>query len=125
MCHKNRLGLKIQFSCSVVSSSLRPHGLQHARLPCPSQTPGVYSKLTSIESMMPSNRLLLCRVYRLTAFKLGKGPGATWDPRQQGLPRGHDEGKESWGPQGALSQWREQRRFATASGTQGTSKDYS
>ena len=27
------------FSYSVVSSSLRPHGLQHARLPCPSPTP--------------------------------------------------------------------------------------
>ena len=32
----------VQFSYSVVSSSLRPHGLQHARLPCPSPTPGVY-----------------------------------------------------------------------------------
>ena len=31
------------FSRSVVSDSLRPHGLQHARLPCPSPTPGVYS----------------------------------------------------------------------------------
>ena len=29
----------VQFSCSVVSDSLRPHGLQHARLPCPSPTP--------------------------------------------------------------------------------------
>ena len=33
----------VQFSRSVVSDSLRPHGLQHARLPCPSPTPGVYS----------------------------------------------------------------------------------
>ena len=32
-----------QFSHSVVSDSLQPHGLQHARLPCPSPTPGVYS----------------------------------------------------------------------------------
>ena len=31
-----------QFSRSVVSDSLRPHGLQHARLPCPSPTLGVY-----------------------------------------------------------------------------------
>ena len=31
--------LNLQFSCSVVSNSLRPHGLQHARLPCPSPTP--------------------------------------------------------------------------------------
>ena len=33
----------VQFSHSVVSDSLRLHGLQHARLPCPSPTPGVYS----------------------------------------------------------------------------------
>ena len=33
----------VQFSYSVMSDSLRPHGLQHARLPCPSQTPGAYS----------------------------------------------------------------------------------
>jgi len=31
-----------QFSCSVMSDSLRPHGLQHTRLPCPSPTLGVY-----------------------------------------------------------------------------------
>ena len=34
---------KNQFSCSVVSGSLWPHGLQHARLRCPSPTPGAYS----------------------------------------------------------------------------------
>ena len=33
----------VQFSCSVVSNSLRFHGLQHSRLPCPSPTPGAYS----------------------------------------------------------------------------------
>ena len=32
-----------QFSRSEVSDSLRPHGLQHTRPPCPSTTPGVYS----------------------------------------------------------------------------------
>ena len=32
----------LQFSRSVVSDSLRPHELQHARPPCPSPTPGVY-----------------------------------------------------------------------------------
>ena len=31
-------------SRSVMSDSLRPHGLQHARLPCPSSSPGVCSK---------------------------------------------------------------------------------
>ena len=32
----------VQFSRSVVSDSLRPHGLQHARPPCPSPTPRVH-----------------------------------------------------------------------------------
>ena len=35
--------LLLQFSRSVVSDSLWPHGLQHARPPCPSPTPGVHS----------------------------------------------------------------------------------
>ena len=33
----------VQFSCSVVSNFLPPHEPQHARPPCPSPTPGVYS----------------------------------------------------------------------------------
>ena len=32
----------VQLSCSVVTDSLLPHGLQHARPPCTSPTPGVY-----------------------------------------------------------------------------------
>ena len=36
---------KVQFSCSVVSDSLQPHGLQYGRPPCPSPTPGVYPNL--------------------------------------------------------------------------------
>ena len=33
----------VQLSHSVMSDSLRPHELQHARPPCPSPTPGVHS----------------------------------------------------------------------------------
>ena len=33
----------VQFSHSVVSNTLQPHGLQHARPPCPSPTPRVYT----------------------------------------------------------------------------------
>ena len=33
----------VQFNCSAVSESLRPHESQHARPPCPSPTPGVHS----------------------------------------------------------------------------------
>ena len=56
-------------SCSVVSNSLWPHGLQHARLPClsekspcPLESPNSRSllKLTSIKSVMLSNYLILC-----------------------------------------------------------------
>ena len=50
-----------QFSRSVVSDSLRPHESQHARPPCPSPTPGVSLKRMSIESVMPSSHLILCR----------------------------------------------------------------
>ena len=38
MCH-NPNPTSVQFSCSVMSDSSQPHGLQHARLPCPSPTP--------------------------------------------------------------------------------------
>ena len=48
---KNPIGKKkciflissVQFSCSVMSNSLRPHKLQHTRPPCPSPTPRVHS----------------------------------------------------------------------------------
>ena len=36
-------GPSVQFSCSVMSDSLRPHGLQHTRLSCPSATSGACS----------------------------------------------------------------------------------
>ena len=49
----------VQFSHSFVSDSLRRHEPLHARLPCPSPTPGVYPNL-SIELVMPSHHLILC-----------------------------------------------------------------
>ena len=48
----------VQFSCSVMSDSLRPHESQHARPPCPSPTTGVHS---DSESVMPSSHLILGR----------------------------------------------------------------
>ena len=56
----------VQFSCSVVSDSLQPHGLQHTRLPCPSPTPKVHSNScplswwrhpTSLSSVVPFSSL--------------------------------------------------------------------
>ena len=43
-----------------MSDSLRLHESQHARPPCPSPTPSLL-KLMSIESVMPSSHLILCR----------------------------------------------------------------
>ena len=43
------------FSCSVLSDSLLPFGLQHARLPCPSLSPRNLLKLMPTESTMPSS----------------------------------------------------------------------
>ena len=48
-----------QFSRSVVSDTLQPHGLQHARAPCLSPTPSLL-KLMCIEPVMLSNHLILC-----------------------------------------------------------------
>ena len=50
----------VQFRCSVMSDSLQPHEVQHTRPPCPSPTPGVCSN-SSIELVMPSKHLILCR----------------------------------------------------------------
>ena len=50
------------FNCSAMSNSLRPHGMEHARLPCNSLSPRTCSNSCPlIESVMPSNRLILCR----------------------------------------------------------------
>ena len=50
----------VQFSHSVVSDSFWLHEPQHARPPCPSPTAGSLPKPMSIESVMPSNHLILC-----------------------------------------------------------------
>ena len=57
----------VQFSFSVVSDSLRPHESQHARPPCPSPSHGVHSN-TSVESVMPSNHLILCHPFLLPSI---------------------------------------------------------
>ena len=53
------LFMGLLFSCSVGSDSLRPHGLQHARLPCPPPSPRSSSHSCSW-SVMPSNHHILC-----------------------------------------------------------------
>ena len=51
-----------------MSDSLRPHGLQHTRLLRPSPTPEASSDLMSIESVMPSNHLILCHTLLLPSI---------------------------------------------------------
>ena len=49
-----------QFSHSVVSNSLRSYGLQHARLPCPTSTPGACSGSCLLsQGCHPTNRFIL------------------------------------------------------------------
>ena len=53
--------LLLWFSFSVVSDTLRTHGLQHDSLPCPSLSPGVWSNSCPLSSdvIQPSHPLLL------------------------------------------------------------------
>ena len=51
----------VQFSRSVVSDSLQPHGLQHTRPPCPSPTPRAYSNscpLTWYYLLIPNSQII-------------------------------------------------------------------
>ena len=51
----------VQFSCSVMSDSLRPHEPQHARPSLSINNSQTLPKLMYIELVMPSNPLILCR----------------------------------------------------------------
>ena len=59
----------VQFSRSVVSDSLQPHESQHARPPCPSQTPGVYSNSCPSSNKLFSTVAALCFI--LIGYVLG------------------------------------------------------
>ena len=51
------------FSCSVTSNSLQPRGRKHARLPCPSPSPGVCLNSCPLSQLMPSNGRILCHPF--------------------------------------------------------------
>ena len=88
--------LVIQSNClqnccgSVMSNSLRPHGLQTARLPCPSLSPRVCSNSLSLE---------LKRLFPLYSTEL-PGPGATSQDLPHGEERLRNTPQQEW-------QWRE------------------
>ena len=55
------LGNSVQFSCSVVPDCLRPHGLQYRQASLSITNSRSLPKLTSIELVMSSNHIILCR----------------------------------------------------------------
>ena len=61
----------VQFSCSVMSDSFQPHGLQHARPPCPSPTPRDY------KNSCPSGRWC----HSTISYSVGPSPPAFNFPR--------------------------------------------
>ena len=67
-----------QFSRSVVSDSLWPHESQHARPPCPSPTPGVYSNPCPSRACSKSSHGMFLPFMRSPA----KGHHEVWDRRQ-------------------------------------------
>ena len=74
----------VHFSRSVISDSLRPHGLQHTRPPCPSPTPGVYSNSCPLTCVLLLSRnfksrhvfqpLFLSLSHKSDVFQIGPPP---------------------------------------------------
>ena len=98
-----------QFSCSVMSDSLWPHGLQHTRLLCPSPTPRAYSNSCPLSrwchpaissSVIPFSSCLksfpaagsfqMSRLFRSGGQSIGVSASASVLPMniQDGLPLG-------------------------------------
>ena len=91
--------LLLLFICSVVSDSLQPHGLQHARLPCPSQVPGACSSScplsqwchptisppvvpfsSCLQSFPASGSFLMSRLFASGSQNIGASASASFPP---------------------------------------------
>ena len=97
-----------QFSCSVMSNSLWPHGLQHTRLPCPSPTLGACSNscppsrwyhpiisssvipFSCLQSFPASGSFLMCQFFASGGQSIGASAPASFLPMniQDWLPLG-------------------------------------
>ena len=55
-----RLSYTVQFSRSLMSDSLQPHGPQHTRPPCPSPTPGFYPNSCPLGWWYHPTQVILC-----------------------------------------------------------------
>ena len=88
----------VQFSCSVMSKSLRPHGLQHARVPCPSPTPRAcpnscpfsqWCHPTISSSVVPFSRLQSFPAsgsFPMSQFFASAGQTIEFQPQHQSFP---------------------------------------
>ena len=94
------------FSCSVRSDSLWPHGLQHARLPCPSPSPGACSNSCPLSQWCDpmdytAHGILQARILEWVAFPFSRGSSQLKNQAQVS----HTAGRffTSWVTRGALS----------------------
>ena len=77
----------VQFSCSVVSDSLRPHESQHARPPCPSPTP--LNCLPPTKYHIQTSEYLKMVLFSIKVFSLKNvniqisHPASGWEKLQQ------------------------------------------
>ena len=61
-------GSSVQFSCSVMSDSLWPHGLQYTRLPCPSTSPRAHSSSRPVSQWCHPTIILSCPLLLLPSI---------------------------------------------------------
>ena len=75
----------VQFNLSVMSDSLRPHGLLHARPPCLSPTLGIYSDSCLLQSFYHLSRPggSEVKVSACNAGDLGSIPGSGRSPGEE------------------------------------------
>ena len=77
----------VQFSRSVVSDSLQPHELQHARPPCPSPAPGVQTHIHRVgDAIQPFHPLLSEGLKHIRTYQKR---GQAFSPCKDSLCRSH------------------------------------
>ena len=88
------------FNCKIMSDSLQPHGLQHARLPCPLLSPGVFFNELALHikwikywsfsfSISPSKEYSELISFRIDWFDLLAVQGTLMNCSMPGLPVHH------------------------------------
>ena len=68
----------VQFSCLVVSDSMQPHGLQHARPPCPFPTPGARLCRVFIYRLIPSHHIGYWNTCSVVCLSMSSPDSPSW-----------------------------------------------